>query len=82
MSITPYLGRFRFDPEVRLVMDIAFEMARAALRDRADIPPEVVAAKIIQLAKKGERDPDRMCERALRNILRRRAATPSGTAVK
>jgi hypothetical protein len=71
MSITPYLGRFRFDPEVR-----------AALRDRADVLPEVVAAKIIQLAKKGERDPDRMCERALRDILRRRAATPSGTAVK
>ena len=50
------------------IMGIAFEMARAALeRDGEIVPmPEVVAAEIIELAKTGELDADRLCDRTLK----------------
>jgi hypothetical protein len=43
-------------------MGIAFEMALVALRlaDRGDLANEVVARQIINLAKAGERDPERL----------------------
>jgi hypothetical protein len=45
-------------------------MTRAALRfaDRHDLVVEVVASKIIELAKAGERSPDPLCERALNDL--------------
>jgi hypothetical protein len=48
-------------------MGVALEMTRAALRlaDRHDL--EIIARKIIELAKAGERNPDLLCERALRS---------------
>ena len=48
-------------------MGLAYEMATIALRlvDRDDIANEVVARKIIELAKTGEHDPDRLCEAVL-----------------
>ena len=49
-------------------MGLAFEMALAALRptpDYADPVREVIARKIIELAKAGERDPERLYEGAL-----------------
>ena len=53
MPITPYLESHRFDPETKRVMGIAFEMARVALRlsDRTDVASEIIATRIIQLAK-------------------------------
>jgi hypothetical protein len=47
-------------------MGLAFEMALVALRlaDRGDLANEVVAHKIINLAKAGERDLERLCEGA------------------
>jgi hypothetical protein len=67
MPITPYLDGQQFDPETKRVMGIAFEIARAALRleDRSDPICSLVAHKIIELAKAGERDPDILSERAL-----------------
>ena len=50
-------------------MGIAFEMAIVALQ-RTDgiVNPtrEAVAQKIIELAKAGERDPEQLCEKALK----------------
>jgi hypothetical protein len=45
-------------------MGLAYEMALIALRlgDRGDLANEVIAHKIIVLAKGGERDPERLCE--------------------
>jgi hypothetical protein len=67
MPITPFLDGFKYDPETKRVMGVAFEMTCAALKlaDRADLATEIVANKIIEIAKQGEIDPDRLCERAL-----------------
>jgi hypothetical protein len=67
MPITPYLGDNQVDPETKRIMGVAFEMVCAALKIYApdDKLKPLVAAKIIQLAKMGERDPNRLCERVL-----------------
>jgi hypothetical protein len=72
MPITPYLDcdGFRFDPETKRIMGVAFEMTCAALRlaDRDDPVVAIVAKKIVELAKAGERNPDLLCEQALRDL--------------
>ena len=70
MPITPYLDGADFDPATRRVMGLAFEMSRAALRlaDRADPAIEILAKKIIALAKEGIRDPNLMSEWALDDL--------------
>ena len=72
MPITPYLDGFSFDAEAKRVMGVAFEMTCVALRlaDRTDPIVEIVAKEIIELAKDGERDPNRLCDGAL-NVLRK-----------
>ena len=61
---------YKPDPETIRVMGVAFEMVRVALRlnDRNDLPVEIIANRIIELAKEGERNPDLLCERALRDL--------------
>jgi hypothetical protein len=56
MPITQFLGNSKFDPETRRIMGVAFEMARVALNvaDRGDLANEVIAKRIIELAKAGE----------------------------
>ena len=53
-------------------MGLAFEMALVALRlaDRGDLANEIVASKIIALAKAGERDPERLCESVMKKEFR------------
>jgi hypothetical protein len=70
MSLTQYLDGHSLDPETRRIMGIAFEMARAALRltDRSDPITEMLAKRIIALAKDGLRDPDLLCEWALDDV--------------
>jgi hypothetical protein len=72
MPIRPYLDGQRFDPEAVRVMGLAFEMALIALRltDRSDLANEVLAHKIIALAKTGERDPERLCDGVLLELRR------------
>jgi hypothetical protein len=64
MPITQFLGNSKFDPETRRIMGVAFEMARVALNvaDRGDLANEVIAKRIIELAKAGELNPDVLCE--------------------
>ena len=64
---TPLLDGFKFDPETKRIMGIAFEMICAALKytNRPDIAHEALANRIIELAKNGVLDPDRLCERVL-----------------
>jgi hypothetical protein len=49
------------------LMGLAYEMTLISLRlvDRGDIANNVVAQKLIELAKAGERDPERLCEAVL-----------------
>jgi hypothetical protein len=70
MPITPYLDGFNFDPETTRVMGLAFEMTLAALRlaDRAEPSKEIVAKKIIALAREGMHDPNLLCEWALNDL--------------
>ena len=72
MALRAYLDDQSFDPETVRVMGVAFEIALAALRppDYADPLREAVARKIIELAKAGERDPERLCEGALKSPAR------------
>jgi hypothetical protein len=70
MPIRPHLDGHKFDPETIRVMGLAFEMALIALRlaDRDDLANEVVAQKIIALAKAGERDPERLCDGVMKEF--------------
>jgi hypothetical protein len=70
MSINPFLNGERFDPETRRVLGVALEMTCIALRtgDCADDVKQAIADKLIALARTGERNPDVLCETALRNI--------------
>jgi hypothetical protein len=67
MPIRPYLDGHKFDPETIRVIGIALEIALVALRlaDRDDLANEVVAQKVIALAKAGKRDPERLCDGVL-----------------
>jgi hypothetical protein len=51
-------------------MGVAFEAARASLHlsDVSGRVVEIVAKKIIELAKAGEHNPDALCERALAEL--------------
>ena len=75
MPITIFLDGYKPDAETIRVMGVAFEMVRAALRlnDRNDLAVEIIAKRIIDFAKEGERNPDLLCERALRDL---RASPP------
>ena len=67
MPIRSHLNGQRFDPETMRLMGLAYEMTRISLRlgDRGNIANNVVAQKLIELAKSGERDPERLCEAVL-----------------
>jgi hypothetical protein len=51
-------------------MGVAFEMTRIALglADRFEQANELVARRIVDLAKQGECNPDVLCERALKSL--------------
>jgi hypothetical protein len=51
-----------FDDETTRLLGEAFDAARAALRDKGqpEIVYEIIAKRIIEAAKKGERDPTRL----------------------
>src|SRR5262249_2616918 len=72
MPITPFLDGTKFDLQAKRVMGVAFEMARVALglADRGDLATEIIAKRIIELAKAGERNPDLLCEGVLKGISR------------
>jgi hypothetical protein len=81
MPITPFLGDQKFDPETTRIMGAALEMARTAVkRDRGCqvYASHILAKRIIELAKAGERNPDVLCEQALSYFLRDYQSTPSG----
>jgi hypothetical protein len=74
MPITEFLDGYHPDSETKRVMGLAFEIARAALRlaDRGDLANEIIAKRIIELAKTGERNPDLLCEGALKEFREQR----------
>jgi hypothetical protein len=71
MAIRSFLDAENFDAETVRLMGIAFEIALASLRPSLDYGNplrEALARKIIELAKAGERDLERLCEGALKSL--------------
>ena len=65
MPISPFLSGQTFDPETTRLMGIAFETARAAIKCPRDLSDEMIASKIIELVKAGERNVEVLSEAAL-----------------
>ena len=68
MSITHYLDDFDVDPETKRVLGLALEMTRVSLGLPDDLANGIIAKRIIELAKTGERNPDLLCEGALKKL--------------
>ena len=70
MPIRPFLNGEKFDQETLRILGVAFEQVYIALRtgDCDDDVRQAIANKIIEIAKNGERNPDLLCECALREI--------------
>jgi hypothetical protein len=70
MAIYRLLKNHAFGPDEIQVLTTAYEQALRALRlkDRADPATEMIAKKIIELAQRGERDPVRLREYAIRGL--------------
>ena len=67
MPIRPFLNGEQVDQETLRVLGVAFEQVCIALRIR-DCKDDAIANKVIGLAKTGERNPDILCECALKDI--------------
>ena len=68
MPITPCLDDFNVDPETKRVLGVALEMTRISLGLGDDFANGVIAKQIIEIAKTGERNPDLLCEGALKTL--------------
>ena len=68
MSITPYLDDFDVDSETKRVLGAALEMTRVSLGLADDFANGIIAKRIVELAKAGERNPDLLCEGAIEQL--------------
>jgi hypothetical protein len=70
MPIKSFLNGTKLDRKTTRVMEAAFEATLAALGlvDRPDLANEVVAQRIIELAKQGERNPELLRDRAIESL--------------
>ena len=70
MPIRPFLNGEPFDEETLRILGVASEQVAIALRigDCDDDVKQAIANKIIELSKTGERNPDLLCEHALKEI--------------
>ena len=66
--ITPYLDDVDVDAETERVLRVALEMTRAALGLADDFANGIIARQIVELARAGERNPDLLCEGALKKL--------------
>ena len=68
-AITPFLAGSVFHPEATKAMSTAFDLAVKKLpSDRSPIMESVIARRIMNRAKRGEFDPQRLCKFALAGI--------------
>jgi hypothetical protein len=80
-TILPFIrARADFDDETTRLMGEAFDAARASLdgQDEPELFYEIIAARIVEAAKKGERDPIRLRDIGLARSATRR--TPSSSS--
>ena len=69
-TVIPFFREAVFDPETTQILGQAFDGACKALHDigQPDVVKDVIAKRIIQIAKTGERDPNRLCKRTLKAL--------------
>jgi hypothetical protein len=65
VPIRLFLSGQTFDPETTRLIGVAFEMACAAVKRPGDLTDEMIAKKIIDLAKAGERNVEALCDAVL-----------------
>jgi hypothetical protein len=72
VPFTPFLKGQLFDPDAIRAMGIAFQNVcrTLGLTGKADGATEVVATKVIELARRGEHDPGRLTEDVLKAFKR------------
>jgi hypothetical protein len=68
MPITPYLNDLNVDPETKRVLGVALEKTRVSLGIADDFADGVIARRIVELAKAGERNPDLLCDGAIEKL--------------
>ena len=68
MPTTPYLHDFDVDSESKRILSIALERTRMSLGLTDDFANGIIARQIVELARAGERNPDRLCEGALKKL--------------
>jgi hypothetical protein len=68
MSITTYLNDFDADLETKRVLGVALERTRVSLGLVDKFADGIIAKRIIELGKAGERNPDVLCEGALKTL--------------
>ena len=68
MAFASYLDQSDVDAEINRVLDVALEMTRAALGLADDFANGIIARQIVELANSGERNPDLLCEGALKKL--------------
>jgi hypothetical protein len=67
MSITNYLDDFDADLETKTVLGVALERTRVSL-GLDKFANGIIARRIVELAKAGERNPDLLCEGAIEKL--------------
>jgi len=68
MSITPYLGDLDVNPETKRVLGVALEMTRVSLGLADGFADGIIAKRIVERAKAGERNPHLLCGGALEEL--------------
>jgi len=68
MAIATYLDDFDADLETKRVLGIALERTRVSLGLVDKFADGLIARRIVELAEAGERNPDRLCEGALKKL--------------
>jgi hypothetical protein len=68
LPIKPYLDDLDVDPETKRVLGVALEMTRVSLGLADDFANGIIAMRIVELAKAGERNPDLLCEGAIEQL--------------
>jgi hypothetical protein len=69
-NLLPFFPSAAFDHNATRAMGKAFDRACHSLHDigQPDLVREIIAKRIIEVARDGERDPDELCVRALKAL--------------
>jgi hypothetical protein len=68
MSLTTYLNDFDADLETKRVLGVALERTRVSLGLVDKFADGIIARRIVELAKAGERNPDLLCQGAIEKL--------------